>query len=904
MPYYLIESSIPSPPSSVMYLQRIVIQGFKSFANKTTLEFKPGITAIVGPNGSGKSNIADAVRWVLGEQSLKSIRGKKSGDVIFAGSDKKTRLGYCQVDMILNNEDRKAPLDYSEIVITRRMSRDGEGEYFINKNRVRLQDILMLLAKSNFGQRTYSIIGQGTVDAFLAASPTQRKEYFDEAAGVRQYQIKKEQAENKLNLTRENLQQADLLIQEIEPRLRSLTRQVNRLERREEVLAQLKQLQHTYYTGSWHTLREQHKKFEAKYQEVDSTRTALEKTMATIEQRMRDLAVGSSRQDRFSQLQRQYADISTQKQRLLREQASLQGRVDSARQESGDANLVWLERRLEQLQSDTDKLTQELKTVSASVTEYQRAFAAADTSHQSLNQEYQTTAAQLTAAKEALATKKSITIPEIATELDQIYDRQKTILDAMSAAATPDDLKGVTAEVQTVTSQLAQLRHKVQSTGTGDPELVIALQDTITAILQKKDAALHARQEASIKLQVATERQTMLQGQRDQLAGEQASVQRELQRSGKTPEQLKGDLHQEVESLATHIAKLDAQLDSINTELSGFNEREQEQKEEVFKLQQELRSKQQELNERIQSQNEVKIELAKLETRQEDLEREMVDELSDEERDTVYAAEATSDHQPELFGDIQKLKHQLELIGGIDTDVSTEYQQTKERYDFLTTQSADLQKAVDDLEKIIAELDETIKKQFTKAFERINAHFTEYFKILFKGGNASLSLVREEVRPESEQTTDEDDEEDDDDIDEADADAPAEKSAPRPTGEKVVTGIDIHATPPGKRLRGISMLSGGERAMTSIALLCAIIHNNPSPFVILDEVDAALDESNSIRFSAIVDRLSDKTQFIIITHNRATMNKALLLYGVTMGDDGVSKLLSMNMEEAEKIVNR
>ncbi|MCK5504251.1 MAG: AAA family ATPase, partial [Thermodesulfovibrionia bacterium] len=241
-----------------MYLQKLGIQGFKSFANKTELEFTPGVTAVVGPNGSGKSNVADAVRWVLGEQSLKTLRGKKSGDVIFAGSDKKTRLGFCQVDLHLNNEDRKAPIDYEEIVISRRLYRDGNGEYYINKNKVRLQDILMLLAKSSFGQRSYSIIGQGTIDLFLAATPSQRKEYFDEAAGVRQFQIKKDQAENKLSQTKDNLHQAEMLIQEIEPRLRSLTRQVNRLERREEVKKQLKEIQHKYYGGLWHDLKKQY----------------------------------------------------------------------------------------------------------------------------------------------------------------------------------------------------------------------------------------------------------------------------------------------------------------------------------------------------------------------------------------------------------------------------------------------------------------------------------------------------------------------------------------------------------------------------------------------------------------------------------------------------------------------
>ncbi len=881
-----------------MYLQRIVIQGFKSFANKSTLEFKPGITAIVGPNGSGKSNIADAVRWVLGEQSLKSIRGKKSGDVIFAGSDKKTRLGYCQVDMVLNNEDRKAPLDYSEIVISRRMSRDGEGEYYINKSRVRLQDILMLLAKSNFGQRTYSIIGQGTVDAFLAATPTQRKEYFDEAAGVRQYQIKKEQAEHKLNATRENLQQAELLIQEIEPRLRSLTRQVHRLEKREEILTELKQIQHTYYVGAWHDLQKQLHTQQDQYQSVDTKRSAVEDDMDALQQEMHELAIGSSRQDAFTQLQERYATVLSEKNKLLREQASLKGRLDSDRQQSGDGDTVWLERRYEQLSESVESTTRLLKEAQGAVAEHTKTVERAETERNKLNTQYEATKAKLMQAKDALASKKSITVPEIASELDSIYQNQKSLLEKIEATADLEELRAISADAQTVTSQLAQLRHKVQTTGTGDPELVIELQDTITELLQQKDDALGTIKEASVLLQVAKEKETMLQGQLDQVSGELEGVQKELGRSGKSPEELRADLSAEAKQLSSQVEALDTELQSINKEMAGFNETEQEKKEQVFALQNKQQDKQRALNDISNQLNDIKVELAKLETRQEDLEREMVDELSDEERDRIYHAEKPGPAKPELYNEIQKLKKQIELIGGIDPQVAQEYKETKERYEFLTTQSDDLNKAIADLERIIDELNETIKKQFAKAFEQISKHFTEYFKILFRGGNASLSLVREEIKPES----DDDDLEDDDDTDdEEEKESPATNT---PAGEKVITGIDIHATPPGKRLRGISMLSGGERAMTSIALLCAIIHNNPSPFVILDEVDAALDESNSLRFASIIEKLSSKTQFVVVTHNRATMNNARLLYGITMGDDGVSKLLSMNMEEAEAMVNR
>lgn len=246
-----------------MFLEKLEIQGFKSFANKNLLVFpgvleggRRGLTAIVGPNGSGKSNVADAVRWVLGEQSMKTLRGKKSEDVIFSGSVKLGRLGMAEVSLFLNNESGQAPLDYSQIVLTRRLYRDGASEYLINGSRARLIDIQIMLAKANFGQRTYSVIGQGMVEGFLNTSLAERKEFFDEATGIKQYQIKRDEALNKLLLSYENLGQANMILMEIEPRLRSLTKQVNRLQRRGELESELKELSLTYYRKLWHEIND------------------------------------------------------------------------------------------------------------------------------------------------------------------------------------------------------------------------------------------------------------------------------------------------------------------------------------------------------------------------------------------------------------------------------------------------------------------------------------------------------------------------------------------------------------------------------------------------------------------------------------------------------------------------
>ena len=274
MGFFLINSA---SARFFMYLEKLEIQGFKSFANKNKLVFSNkidanghrGLTAIVGPNGSGKSNIADAIRWVLGEQSLKTLRGKKSEDVIFSGSDQKSQLSMAEVSLYLNNEDHQivpvknneeetdtsehslSPLNYDEIVITRRLFRNGDSEYLLNNNRVRLADIQILLAKANVGQKTYSVIGQGMVENFLNTSAAERKDFFDEATGVKQFQIKRDAALNKLESSYDNLLQVEMLLNEIKPRLKMLTRQVERLKKRGQLETELNIRQHRYYFQLW-----------------------------------------------------------------------------------------------------------------------------------------------------------------------------------------------------------------------------------------------------------------------------------------------------------------------------------------------------------------------------------------------------------------------------------------------------------------------------------------------------------------------------------------------------------------------------------------------------------------------------------------------------------------------------
>lgn len=787
-----------------MYLEKIELQGFKSFAQKTTLEFpRPGkgcplirnhsknggshqlrgglcgIVCIVGPNGAGKSNIVDAIRWVLGEQSLKSLRGKKSQDVIFSGSEKRARLGLAQAAVTINNEDGTMPVDYDQVIVSRKLYRNGESEYRINKSRVRLQDILLLLARSNFGQKSYSIISQGSIDQIIMVNPVDRKEYFDEAVGVKQFQLKRDQSINKLENAWNNLRQVDALLSEIKPRLNSLTRQVKRLERREKVEVKLREAQQRYYGWQWLQLSKKIKRLKPDLTEQENQLNQKNTRLKEIQSQLRSLEKEDSRTQIFNNLQQKYQKILDQKNKLKEEQLILQNKIELAKQ------------RL---------------------------------------------------------TEKAVSLPinDIISKLKEIDQLEEKLLGNLESK----DL-----------ANLAQAKEEVRELGRLIKDLIKQLEKPTS------------------KEEVKTE--------------------------------VGSNLFKDLRVVAVDLAEVDKQLTLARKEIEDFNQEEEKKKGKFFTLQRQLATQQNQHNQLSDQASELRVELAKLETRQQDLQREIREEMSETKWLDDYQAEKVDEE--ELHSEIQRLKHQLELIGGVDPEAIEEYQKVKERHDFLSEQAEDLRKSINSLEKVINDLDEKIQIQFNTAFKSINKEFGKFFKILFGGGKAELILLQEEIKPEEpvvEATFGQ--EEAEQQISEPTIlqtlTQTEEKLSPKRffkkrTG-KVITGIDIMATPPGKKISSINMLSGGERSLASIALICAVIANNPSPFVILDEVDAALDEVNSQRFAQILDELAHQTQFVVITHNRATMQQANILYGVTMGVDGVSRLISLRLEEAEKVVRQ
>ncbi len=752
------------------------LQGFKTFAQKTTLVFpapKKGdyaVTVVVGPNGSGKSNIADAIRWCLGEQSMKLLRGKAAQDVIFSGAEGRSRSGFAEVSLTFDNSDHSLNVSFSEVVVTRRLYRDGESEYLLNGSAVRLADIQLLLADAGVGQRSYSVIGQGMIDHVLTASPEDRKAFFDDATGVRGFQMKRHQALLKLQKSAENLADVEMVLRELEPRLNMLRRQVKKLNDREVVAGELKAVSAQYFGVQWWNL-------------VD------EKTLMDERSKQAAELVAAKR-----------SELAAGDARLAAIEAAQKPNIDDA------ASMQGLQMAYKDAQHD--------------LADARRAHFAAERDLELAKVRSQTTWAPLP-------------LPDIIAEVRNVSDAHASIVPKLRAVKDLAELTPIIDEIDSVATRATKLRDRLTRP---NPEDFVPSAAMLGAI--EEGRARVASCEARVKA---------------------------------------SELAIDVKSKET---------------MTATNE--------VFAVQREVRALQQEVSGLEAQANVVAVDIARCETRMEGLRKEMEDVVP--ELVPLILTEVPADQAFDigvLHDKMLRLRHQLELIGGIEETVMKEYQEADERFTFLSTQVTDLREAIASTEKIIDELDEQIREQSDVAFKAIATEFQKYFAILFGGGRCSLvKLTKEELDDDSGHPREGGDPEilgelvHHDDVDTLEAITKRVQER-----KDAVVGIDIQATPPGKRLKALNLLSGGERALTSIALVSAIMATNPAPFVVLDEVDAALDEANTVRFANILNELRTLTQFIVITHNRATMEKADMLYGVTMGDDGVSKLLSVKLED-------
>ncbi len=709
-----------------MLLSRLEIAGFKSFAKKTVFDFTHPVVSIVGPNGSGKSNVAESIRFVLGEQSMKSMRGKRGEDLIWNGSNALARANRASVAITFDNSARFLPVDFEEVVVERVVHRDGNNEYRLNGSVVRLRDIQELLAAANIGQSGHHIISQGEADKILAATAPVRREMLEDALGLKVYQYKLDESARKLEKTEANMVQVEGLRREIAPHIKFLKRQVEKLEKAEELRGVVLERYKTYF------------KLEREYIDSAQHQLKLKHEAATKDLRAAEEAIAHAR-------------------------ATIARGADDGRAEE----ILQVSRALERAREERRLAAQKVSRIDGQIEALSR-----------------------------IVLRASVPADEIRT----LAAESEQTFNSLAQSASSDIL----AYAYTL---VARIRALVESARTSDIDV-------------------------------------------DELRAQRAEAE------------------QAAEAATQQEAELSAQIERTRAELEGAREEERKYERALFELTSKEREAHHELALIVREQDSISS-LAQ------ELEREMAEVAPLVGTDVLHFNSVLTEPrersvQESEKRELLKLKVRLEEVGVAGgADILKEYKEASEREAFLEKEVADLTASKAELVELTQNLKAELSVRFDNGLSAINTEFSKLFALMFDGGTAALERTNV--------------------TDELDAEAPA------------AMGIDISIMIPRKRIRALTMLSGGERALTSIALIFAMSSVNPPPFLVLDETDAALDEANSRRYGDMVRLLSDKSQLVVITHNRETMSRAGVLYGVTMGADGVSKVLSVKLEEAVKV---
>ena len=724
-------------------MKSIELSGFKSFGKKTELVFGSRIAAIVGPNGSGKSNVAEGFRFVLGEQSMKSMRSKRGEDLIWGGSPALPRMNRAAVRVVFDNTKRLLDIDFSEVIVERIVHRDGANEYLLNGSQVRLKDVIRLLAGANIGGSGYQIISQGEADRILNASPKERREMVEDALGLKLYQHKKSESERKLEETAVNIDKTKSLRRELGPHLKFLESQVEKIEKAREMKAELAHKLTDYLARENAWLTAEATRIADDVHERDSEIHTLQSKLHGARR-----VVGGAQKDspllvKVETLQGELSEARKKREHLVRDLGRAEGAVEAA------------------------AITVEHVVPAPHVRDFVREITEA--------------------IEEAEHVADIVGVKKL---LSQLRERIRAFIEGLSGAA-PITNEEARKEVIRLTAALEKAEAE-------EARIAKALEEVRAEISKEREAAFHAeREEVQLEAQLREAQSKMfaLKSEKEHVAEQKRRFEEEVR-----------------EGIAL-----------LGSSFSGWN-------------------------------NQEVPEGALVEDRRE---------------------------QEKRRREIERYKIKIEEAGvGGGEAIEKEYQQTTERDAFLAKELQDLESSSLALKDLIAELEDTIDVRFKDGLTLINEALGGFFQKLFGGGHAKL-FVEEPKRTRVAAG-----EELDEEIPEEDA---------------VSSGLSIDVALPRKKIRGLEVLSGGERALTSIALIFSMSQVNPPPFLILDETDAALDEANSRRYADMIMELGKKSQLIVITHNRATMSAAGELYGVTMNQDGVSKILSVKLEEAERV---
>ena len=909
-------------------LKRVELLGFKSFADRTVLEFGPRVSALVGPNGCGKSNIVDAIRWALGEQAPRSLRAERMEDVIFDGAGSRRSMSVSEVTLVFSNEDERLPIASAEVGVKRRLYRSGESQYFVNGTQSRLRDVRELLADTGLATSGYATLEQGKIDRVLSDKPEERRAVFEEAAGILSYRTRAVEAERELKQAAANVAQVENVRREVQRRHETLRVQAQAAERYRSLRAQAFEVERDLELLRLRALRERRQRIQSRLSRETETRDKVQREIdaaavstrehraeierlegerATSQERLYELAkamsgagseirLGRERVDELEASMHSYqsrdhaladrirsleTEVETVRTGLA---AAERGAADAERKAAdarGDAAAVGAkiseterliadasvqtashEQRLDGLRDRLRKVTDEIVTeldqrLGQGMQSTPSAALGNDVAESlaRLHHDIGRLAASATGiAKEELARRLGELV-EMAEGLMQRFARYREttgslLEELISSEGIVTHKRAIDRDMGETFWAIAELRKQTEELRRSNRERADRLGELRDAVQESQVAAARAQEQAaSLRRQlVASQRQLDEQRQiRADLAAEEhqtAEAIRALASSTSDREREKVLLDREHERLQKDLGRRSAQVATHRRELDRIDQAAQQR---LLRLRQA-----QETLERV------RVELAEVEAEDKAIRHTFAHTHSqrlEEHSERLERIEATP---RELRDRLGRLRERIRGLGQVNLLAPEDFKEVAERFQFLTDQLEDLSQARTDLERVTAEIQRESAERFDVSFQAIADAFRDIFRRLFGGGRAELRLRGQEV---------------------------------------LEAGVDILAQPPGRKLENVGLLSGGERSLTAVALMFAMYSVKPSPFCVLDELDAALDDENIGRFVGLMEEFAHDSQFLIVTHNKRTIAAAANLYGVTMEEPGVSKLVTLRLPE-------
>jgi chromosome segregation protein len=924
-----------------VFLKTLEIFGFKSFADKVRIEFTDGVAALLGPNGCGKSNVVDAMKWVLGEQSSKSLRAENMVDVIFAGSETRKPLGVAEVSLVVSNQDEVLPLDLPEVAIRRRLYRSGESEYFINNNPVKLRDVRELFFDTGIGKSAYSIMEQGKIDQLLSTKPEERRFVFEEAAGITRFRVRGQEAERKLEKTEENMRHVEGILDEVRRSYNSLKAQAEKAEAyrklREDIFEVELEIQLLRLKGLLEDKKKREGRLEEKARSRDEITAAIQGMNDAIAQQadmvnaMESQLVESHKRLYQLDMEKSTRDSQIHMYRERIGELARKEEADAARQKN-------IQRKLEELEAESGRKKAALAELVSRIAETEGNIQGFIADIDGFGERVKANDEQARANAEKIQSLDAA-IEELRVQLLAITEDIVTQLDARlkemgySAAERRSVETAIAEGVQAIRIQmggkLALLQDAGRLAGLPAAEREKLVQSTIAVLkgsLEKLDALeklferyrafapsfldeflapegiITRKREIDERINENASRITALRQRNEELARENAGLREKIEQFRKTLEDLrvnlarqqtqKTGLEQEIARLAREAGEQESLLREVAAEIEETRTRAKETQDRVAATEEERRrleeqektarsalsglegeissrtkelaGKEEDLKQKTallaKAQSEIEkmqIEVTEIRTEIKDLHANFAEKFS---RDLSEYETRIPDLQPnrDLRPRLAELREEMRKLGQVNLMAPEEFAEVKDRFDFLTGQLGDLTHAREDLKKVTTEIRTESTELFLETYNKIKKNFHTVFRRLFGGGRAELHLEN--------------------------PDAPLE------------SGIEVFAQPPGKKLENIALLSGGERSLTGVSLLFAIYMVKPSPFCLLDEIDAALDEENVGRLANLLKEFSNHSQFIVITHNKRSVAGADVLYGVTMEESGISKLVAIRLE--------